>query len=100
MRPGQGPATRSREGTWHSACRKVHSLPISHVRSCPIHASRKSPRGTPSPQALELGDCRDGEALPARLREDGFKTEYTATAAGKVVLRNFLAGLAEEVSKP
>jgi hypothetical protein len=52
-------------GTWHSACRKVPSLPISHVRSCPIHASRKSPRGTPSPQALELGD------LPRRRSASG-----------------------------
>jgi hypothetical protein len=43
--------------------------------------------------------CRDGEPLPARLREDGFKSEYTATLAGRVVLRLFLAGLAEEVQK-
>jgi hypothetical protein len=43
---------------------------------------------------------RDGEPLPARLREDGYKTEYTATAAGRVALRYFLAGLAEEESKP
>jgi hypothetical protein len=50
---------------WHSACRKVPSLPISHVRSCPIHASRKSPRGTRSPQALELGD------LPRRRSASG-----------------------------
>jgi hypothetical protein len=55
-------------------------------------------RDHPRPWSWEI--CRDGEALPARLREDGFKTEYTATAAGKVVLRNFLAGLAEEESKP
>jgi hypothetical protein len=51
-------------------------------------------RHHPRPWSWEI--CRDGEPLPARLREDGFKTEYTATAAGKVVLRNFLAGLAEE----
>jgi hypothetical protein len=31
--------------------------------------------------------CRDGEPLPARLREEGFATEYTATAAGNVALR-------------
>jgi hypothetical protein len=43
---------------------------------------------------------RDGEPLPARLREDGYKTEYTATAAGSVALRYFLAGLAEEDGKP
>jgi hypothetical protein len=43
---------------------------------------------------------RDGEPLPARLREDGYKTEYTATAAGRAALRDFLAGLAEEESKP
>jgi hypothetical protein len=43
---------------------------------------------------------RDGEPLPARLREDGYKTEYTATLAGSVALRDFLAGLADEESKP
>jgi hypothetical protein len=43
--------------------------------------------------------CRDGEPLPVRLREDGFKSEYTATAAGRVALRHFLEGLAEEESK-
>jgi hypothetical protein len=32
--------------------------------------------------------------------KDGYKTEYTATAAGNVALRYFLAGLAEEESKP
>jgi hypothetical protein len=44
--------------------------------------------------------CRDGEPLPARLREDGYKTEHTATAAGRFALCDFLAGLAEEESKP
>jgi hypothetical protein len=50
-------------------------------------------RHHPRPWSWEI--CRDGEPLPARLREDGFKTEHTATAAGRVVLRDFLAGLAE-----
>ena len=55
-------------------------------------------RHHPRPWSWEI--CRYGEPLPARLREDGFKTEYTATAAGKVALRNFLVGLADEESKP
>ena len=44
--------------------------------------------------------CRDGEPLPARLQEEGFATEYTATASGNVALRYFLEGLAEEEGKP
>jgi hypothetical protein len=39
---------------------------------------------------------RDGEPLPARIRESGFKTEHTAKLAAKVALRDFLAGLARE----
>jgi hypothetical protein len=49
------------------------------------------------PWAWEI--CRDGEPLPVRIREAGFKTEHTATLAGKVALRDFLAGLAEEQTK-
>jgi hypothetical protein len=52
----------------------------------------------PRPWGWEI--YRDGEPLPARLREDGFKTEYTATAAGRVALRDFLQGLSEEEGKP
>jgi hypothetical protein len=55
-------------------------------------------RHHPRPWSWEI--CRDGEPLPARLREEGFKTEFTATASGKVALRDFLAGLAEEEGKP
>jgi hypothetical protein len=55
-------------------------------------------RHHPRPWGWEI--CRDGEPLPARLREEGFKTEYTATAAGRAALRDFLAGLAEEETKP
>jgi hypothetical protein len=43
---------------------------------------------------------RNGEPLPARLRADGFKSEYTATLAGRAALRDFLAGLAEEEGEP
>jgi hypothetical protein len=50
-------------------------------------------RHHPRPWSWEI--CRDGEPLPARLREDGFKSEYTA----RVALRDFLAGLAKEESK-
>jgi hypothetical protein len=50
------------------------------------------------PWAWEI--CRDGKPLPVRLRECGFKTEHTATLAGKVALRDFLSGLAEEQAKP
>jgi hypothetical protein len=42
---------------------------------------------------------RNGEPLPARFREDGFKSEYTATLAGKVALQAFLAGLTHEENK-
>jgi hypothetical protein len=61
-------------------------------------AGRYTNRHHPRPWSWEI--CRDGEPLPARLREDGYKTEYTATAAGSVALRYFLAGLAEEERKP
>jgi len=46
------------------------------------------------PWAWEI--CRDGEPLPARMREGGFKTEHTARLAAKVALRHFLSGLAQE----
>jgi hypothetical protein len=40
--------------------------------------------------------CRDGKPLPVRLREAGFKSERTATAAARVALREFLIGLRRE----
>jgi hypothetical protein len=43
---------------------------------------------------------RDGEPLPVRIRESGFKSERTATSAGKVALRDFLTGLDEERARP
>jgi hypothetical protein len=43
--------------------------------------------------------CRDGEPMPVRIRESGFKTEHTAMLAAKVALRHFLSGLAEEQAK-
>jgi hypothetical protein len=46
------------------------------------------------PWAWEI--CRDGEPLPARIREGGFNTEHTARLAAKVALRDFLSGLARE----
>jgi hypothetical protein len=49
------------------------------------------------PWAWEI--YRDGEPLPVRIREGGFKTEHTATLAGRVALRDFLAGLAQELTK-
>jgi hypothetical protein len=42
---------------------------------------------------------RDGEPLPVRIRESGFKTQHTATLAGRVALRDFLSGLAQERTK-
>jgi hypothetical protein len=51
----------------------------------------------PRPWGWEI--CRDGEPLPVRIRESGFKTEHTATLAGKVALRDFLEGLAQEENK-
>jgi hypothetical protein len=50
------------------------------------------------PWAWEI--YRDSEPLPARIRESGFKTEHTATLAGKVALRDFLTALAQERTKP
>jgi hypothetical protein len=44
--------------------------------------------------------CRDGRPLPARLRKAGFKSERTASAAARAALRDFLAGLAHEETKP
>jgi hypothetical protein len=38
--------------------------------------------------------------LPVRIRESGFKTEHTATLAGRVVLQDFLSSLEEELAKP
>jgi hypothetical protein len=43
---------------------------------------------------------RDGEPLPVRIRESGFKTQHTAKLAGKVALRDFLSSLEEELAKP
>lgn len=43
---------------------------------------------------------RDGEPLPVRIRESGFKSEHTATLAGKVALRDFLTGLEQEQARP
>jgi hypothetical protein len=51
----------------------------------------------PRPWSWEV--CRDGEPLSARLRDEGFKTEHTATMAGRVALRAFLEELAEEEGK-
>jgi hypothetical protein len=51
----------------------------------------------PRPWGWEI--YRDGKPLPARLHESGFRTEHTATLAGKVALRDFLEGLALEESK-
>jgi hypothetical protein len=42
---------------------------------------------------------RGGEPLPARLRDDGYKTERSAKSAGKAALRDFLIGLAQERAK-
>jgi hypothetical protein len=52
----------------------------------------------PKPWGWEI--CRDGEPLPARLREEGYATEYTARAAGNFALGYFLKWLAEEERKP
>jgi hypothetical protein len=52
----------------------------------------------PKPWGWEIR--RDGQPLPARVREVGFRTEHTATLAGKVALRDFLEALAREESAP
>jgi hypothetical protein len=43
---------------------------------------------------------RNGPPLPVRVRERGFETEHTARLAGRVALREFLSGLADEERKP
>jgi hypothetical protein len=40
--------------------------------------------------------CRNGEPLPARVRNDGYRTEYTVRSAGDAALRSFLAELVRE----
>ncbi len=51
------------------------------------------------PWAWEI--CRDGEPLPARIRESGFKTEHTAKI-GRPRSRSgiFLSGLARKQANP
>jgi hypothetical protein len=69
-------------GTRHarrlSRCPKAMSEADRYTLVVRARANRHHPR----PWSWEI--CRDGEPLPARLREDGYKTEYTATAAGSV----------------
>ena len=61
-----------------------------------VAAQANAPRF--KPWAWEI--CRDGEPLPARIRESGFKTEHTAKLAAKVALRDFLSGLAQGQANP
>jgi hypothetical protein len=63
-----------------------------------VVSARWTRYGRPKPWGWEI--CRDGEPLPARLREEGYKTEHIATAAGQVALRYFLTGLTEDEGKP
>jgi hypothetical protein len=56
----------------------------------------RSSRHHPRPWGWEI--FRDGKPLPARLRKDGYRTEYTTTAAGKVALASFLAGRKQVLS--
>jgi hypothetical protein len=51
-----------------------------------------------SPWSWEV--YRDGKPLPARLMEDGFRSEYAATRSGKAALREFLSALAREQDTP
>jgi hypothetical protein len=44
--------------------------------------------------------CRDGRPLPARLRNAGFWSARTASAAAEAALRDFLTALAREETKP
>jgi hypothetical protein len=81
-------------GTLHAG--KVQRMPEA-ARYTLLVRARGSPNH-PKPWGWEI--CRDGEPLPARLRDKGFTSEYTATAAGKAALRYFLAALAEEERKP
>jgi hypothetical protein len=113
-RPTHDPAARvhRRFRARIEGSKSVRELGIQHARPlsrCPkampeanrytlvVRRSRASPHH-PGPWSWEI--YRDGKPLPARLREDRFKTEYTATLAGRVALRDFLAGLAGEESKP
>jgi hypothetical protein len=75
---------------------KVPTMPEA-ARYTLVVRARRSPNHA-RPWTWEI--YRDGEPLPARLREEAFATEYTATASGNVALRYFLEGLAEEEGKP
>ena len=102
---GERPATRpagltSVEGTlalrMQDSIRDVRKA-MSELDRYTLVVRARGGRYHPRPWSWEI--CRDGEPLPARLRGDGFATEYTATAAGNVALRYFLAGLREEEGK-
>jgi hypothetical protein len=101
---GWGPGLKDRKAsanlTWHSAQRQPTRCPkaMPEADRYTLVVSARASRTHARPWSWEI--CRDGEPLPARLREDGYKTEHTATAAGRFALRLFLAGLAEEESKP
>ena len=49
------------------------------------------------PWAWEI--YRDGEPLPVRIRESGFRTAHAARLAANVALRDFLSRLAQELAK-
>ena len=101
---GWGPGLKDRKAsanlTWHSAQRQPtrcpKAMPEANRYTPLVRRSRASPHH-PGPWNWEI--YRDGKPLPARLWEDRFKSEYTATLAGRVALPDFLAGLAEEESK-
>jgi hypothetical protein len=75
----------------------IIGTPVEAARYTLVVRARWARYGRSKPWSWEI--CRDGEPLPIRLREEGFRTEHNATSAGTVALRNFLEGLAEEEGK-
>jgi hypothetical protein len=78
----------------HSLCRRAMS---EDSRYTSVVMARPDSSHHPKPWGWEIR-C-DGQPLPARVREVGFRTEHTAPMSGKVALRDFLSGLAQEQSK-
>jgi hypothetical protein len=70
---------------------------------CPNLTGRAHDRGRsgrPTFQALAMEIYGDGEPLPVRIRESGFKTEHTATLAPSFVLLIFVAGASRRLFPP
>jgi hypothetical protein len=61
-------------------------LQFTHPDRYTLVVSARADRAHARPWGWEI--YRNGEPLPARLRADGFKSEYPATLAGRAALRD------------